>query len=675
MRVDRFKNFVASKIISPKAIFIITVLGLIISGSFIYIEYQDRKKDLLKILEYQSDLFINTLSSSAKSTIIAADIFENEINSRIKGSLDLIEQLDRKSELTHADCKRFLNSIGVDELHVYNSQNAVVHIVTEGNRRPNPLTGKILKPKSVDEFENESPKSIEFHGQQERFKVFIVPRKRGGVIAALVSDNRFGNIRSMLGFGYFLKRFQTAGNVEYIVLQNSQTIIAGSFKNYKLSSFASDSLLRYTMVTDEMKTRILHYDDRPIFESIKRFEMYDLSIGVLRLGLSMHEYEQLADAARTRLYIFGIAIVIIGLIFVNFAASYRHRELLRKDIDRLQDYTNKILNNLQSGVISIDQKGIIQSINKQALLLLGYDIDDVYRKPIGVFSSKIRNTIKECMKTEKVKDFEFQGRILIQWKNRTLQFRADNIITDEAHKAYVIIVDDITKQMLLEEQVRQNERLAGMQKIAFSVAHEIRNPLTVISLIVDLIRQQSNLAVQAAGNQNIETLRKEINRIRLIVEKYLMYGKLPDIKMGLVKFPELLTEIKSMYGLQLAGKMILLEMDIKDHPPIKGDPNQLKQVFINLLHNAVDAIGEKGKIEIIGAIADNVYQIKIKDTGKGIPQKDLETIFDFNFTTKQSGSGIGLAIVKQILNAHHAQIGVESSEGKGTIFTLNFPIE
>lgn len=129
-----------------------------------------------------------------------------------------------------------------------------------------------------------------------------------------------------------------------------------------------------------------------------------------------------------------------------------------------------------------------------------------------------------------------------------------------------------------------------------------------------------------------------------------------------------------MYEARLDGKMIILVLDLKNHPPIKGDADQIKQVFVNLLNNAEEAIGEKGKIEIVGSMSGAVYEIKIRDSGKGIPQKDIGSIFDFNFTTKNSGRGIGLAVVQQILSAHQAYIDVESSEGKGTTFFLKFPV-
>jgi PAS domain S-box-containing protein len=676
MKANRFRNKIADIIIPSKAILVMAVIGLLIVGVSVFLEYQDRRKDLLKLLENQSALFIRTLSSSARNTIIAADRFENELNNRIIASLHLVEQLDRQSKLTRVDLVRLLKSIQVDELHIYNSEYSVLCMAAGDDRTLKPIPKDVLKSRFENESGSESPISIEFPGRPEKLNAFLVPRKRGGVIVALVADDRFSSLRSMLGFGYFLKRFQTAENVEYVVLQNSQTIIAGSFKNYKLSSFASDSLLHQAMADNEMKTRIIKYDDHPIYEAISRFEMYDMSIGVLRLGLSMHEYEQLAEAARTRLYIFAAVIVVIGIIFVNFAAINRHRHLLRKDLNRLQDHTNTILNNLQSGVLSIDQDGIIQSANKQALSLLEYDISDLYRKPFDVLSEEIWNAITECMQTDGTNNTDSRDRILIHWKNRTIHLRSRIITDDATHRTYIILLDDITGQKLLEEQIRQNEKLSAMQKIALSVAHEIRNPLTAINLIIDLLRKQSNSMVQVdSSDLNLETVQKEIKRISVIVEKYLRYGKLPELKIGVIQFPLLFLDIKSMYEAQLDRKMILLVMDIKNHPPIKGDADQLKQVFINLLNNAEEAIGEKGRIEILGSMSGEVYEIEIRDSGKGIPQKHIESIFDFNFTTKQSGRGIGLAVVRQILNAHHATIDVESSEGKGATFILRFPIE
>ena len=118
-----------------------------------------------------------------------------------------------------------------------------------------------------------------------------------------------------------------------------------------------------------------------------------------------------------------------------------------------------------------------------------------------------------------------------------------------------------------------------------------------------------------------------------------------------------------------------LKSDIKTHSEIQGDKDQVKQIFINLIKNAEEAIDQLGEIVITGTTIDQHYEIRIKDTGKGIAENNLNSIFDLHFTTKKEGSGIGLSVVQQIVSAHHGNILVESEENQGTTIILQFPLE
>lgn len=659
---------------SPRLLLAITLFGLIVVGLLVILEYQSRQKDLLQLLGNQSKLFIRTLSSSAQNAFSAAQEFENAMNSRIISTLDVLERLDRLSPLTKKEALEMLQIADVDEIHIYDADGTPIIRVSSLENVSKPIPKTILQPR-IKTFSEKHIFTVEDFPQpgEERI-VYLVPQRRGGAIVALMTRARIETIRRILGFGYFLKRFQASENVEYVVLQNSETIVAGSFGDYSLSSFSTDTLLGQTLAEDTIRTRVIEYNGQPVYEAVSRFSLFGEPIGVLRLGLSMEEYQQLAEDAQHRLYVFAAVLFVFGLVFVNFMLSYRHRLLLRKDLARLKEYTNTVLDNLQSGVISIDHEGNVQTANKQALSLLGKHMDTLYRQPYSVLPAVFHSAIRDCFVADHSQHKD--DRKLVQWRDRDINLRMNILVDREKRKTRILLLEDVTDEVRFEEQLRRNEKLTAMQNIASAVAHEIRNPLNSIRLNIDFIKKKTkSLKATESMDHKLVSVQNEITRISTIVEQYLSFGRLPELTMASVVFPELVRETTSLFEVALKEKNISITTDIQTHPAVLGDSNQIKQVFINLIRNAQEAISSEGSIRITGIVSEPFYEIRITDTGKGITEKDLGSLFELGFTTRKGGTGIGLTIVKQIITAHQGNIKVESEAGKGTTVFLQIPLK
>jgi len=662
------------RVMSPRLLLAITLVGLIVVGVLVILEYQSRQKDLLQLLGNQSKLFIRTLSSSAQNAFSAAQEFENEMNFRIISTLGVLERLDRQSPLTKNEALEMLQIADVDEIHLYDADGTPVIRVSSLKNVSKPIPRSILQPRIKKSSEKHIFAVDDFPQSGEERIVYLVPQHRGGAIVALMTRARIETIRRILGFGYFLKRFQASENVEYVVLQNTETIVAGSFGDYALSSFSTDTFLGQTLAEDTIRTRILEYDGQPVYEAVSRFSLFGEPIGVLRLGLSMKEYQQLAEDAQHRLYVFAAVLFVFGLVFVNFILSYRLRLLLRRDLARLQENTNTILNNLQSGVISIDHEGTIQTANKQALSLLGKYLDSLYHQPYAVLPAAFHSAIRNCLGADHSQHKD--DRKLIQWRDRDISLRMNALKDGENRNTCILLLEDVTDEVRFEEQLRRNEKLTAMQNLASAVAHEIRNPLNSIRLNIDFVKKKtkSHEATKSLDHKLV-SVQNEITRISTIVEQYLSFGRLPELTLESVLFPELVRETTSLFEVALKEKNISIAADIQTHPPILGDRNQIKQVFVNLIRNAQEAIPSEGSIRITGIVSEPFYEIRISDTGKGIAEKDRGHLFDLGFTTKKGGTGIGLTIVKQIITTHQGTLKVESEAGKGTTVFMQFPLK
>ncbi len=479
---------------------------------------------------------------------------------------------------------------------------------------------------------------------------------------------------SFVWIGQFLRRFQADENIEYVVIQFFNTIVAGSFKDYDETSLLNDQVVQGVLFSRQTRQRILQFEDRLVHETLTPFYVDGEPLGVLRLGLSMEEYQALQKDIGERLFILGLVLIVFGLIFINLLISYRHRRLLHRDLEQLQDYTTAVFNNLSNGVISVDDKRIVRSINKQALLFIGEKYHSVMEKPVDVLPANYVEAIEShLMSTIK------ESRVTTIWQKKSGERRLFSLQTslvqnDDGSQNCLLIINDITHHSHLEEQRRRNQRLDAMRNLAFSVAHEIKNPLNAVNLLIDLIRKKFKpVADEDKLHKHLNTVSSEIHRISDIVEQYLRFSRPATLNLSDVHLPELLNEIADLHVPELADQNIQLHIDMVDHEPLQADRDQLKQMFINLIVNAKEAIRDGGRIAVSGRMVDIYYEVRLQDDGIGIPEKNLDAVFDLYFTGKAKGNGVGLSVAQQIVEAHSGTIDVESEEGEGATFIVRLP--
>jgi len=351
--------------------------------------------------------------------------------------------------------------------------------------------------------------------------------------------------------------------------------------------------------------------------------------------------------------------------------SHRHRQLLHDDLRRLQAYTHSILENLMSGVISYDQNSRITSINQKACWLLRVKASAVVQEPLTVLPP----ALLQCLRLDHPSADPHRIWLPIAGDQRRLiSVRSKCIQSEQGDQAWIVLLDDITDQTLLEQQINRNQRLQAIRTMASSVAHEIKNPLNSIKLLVDLIKKKYQPAKDGVTyHQRLATVHQEIDRITTIVDQYLQFSRMPAISLAPLNFPALIAEVAALCEAGLNEKGIALTVQVAPHALLRGDRNQLEQVFINLLKNAEEAMDAGGTILITSRQTGSHYEIRVQDNGKGIREQDLASIFDFHFTTKKNGSGIGLSLAQQIIEAHHGNLLVESEAGHGATFILQFP--
>jgi signal transduction histidine kinase/putative methionine-R-sulfoxide reductase with GAF domain len=225
-----------------------------------------------------------------------------------------------------------------------------------------------------------------------------------------------------------------------------------------------------------------------------------------------------------------------------------------------------------------------------------------------------------------------------------------------------------------EAQLIRSEKLAALGQLAAGIAHEIRNPLTSINILIHSLTD--HLPDESVHREDLKVIEEEINRINEIVDQFLRFAKPASPLLKKAEVLPIFEETLQLLRPQIEKQRITIQKEFQTLAPALMDREQMKQAILNLLLNAVQAMPKGGHLILRGQISENDRFIKlsIKDSGVGISDEEMGKLFDPFFSTKEGGIGLGLSIAHRIIDQHHGKIEVESAPGKGTLFTLWLPI-
>jgi two-component system sensor histidine kinase HydH len=233
---------------------------------------------------------------------------------------------------------------------------------------------------------------------------------------------------------------------------------------------------------------------------------------------------------------------------------------------------------------------------------------------------------------------------------------------------------ELKTEELLESQERllRSERFAAVGEAAAYVSHEIKNPLMVIGGLASQVERR--FPDDPAVQEKLGIIQKEARRLESFLGELRDFLRPAQPRRQEVDVNQVIHEVKALMGDAVKDKGVsLVERLAPNLPPIEADPNQLKQVLVNLVKNALEATDKKGKIRLSSGAQDAQVWFAVQDTGKGMPEDVLEKIFHPFYTTKDKGTGLGLAVINKIVNDHHGTITVDSVAGSGSTFTVRLP--
>ena len=364
---------------------------------------------------------------------------------------------------------------------------------------------------------------------------------------------------------------------------------------------------------------------------------------------------------------------------LNLELESKNRELSHSLSEReaMNRYLESLLENLTNGVIALTGDGRIATINRAAEEMLHTDRQSMIDRFIG----EIVPALADCLRPLDggAVDFDRVSEVVIEPADPTadgacvleVQVRPTPNLMDQ-RDGHLLIMRDVTELRRLARAANLCNRLTAMGEMAMNVAHEVRNPLGSIELFASALRQE--LCDDTEQQRLVDYISQGVRSIDNIVNNILMFARQIDPSLENVNPAALLDDVLTYGRLHMAQKEIVLcRRDNADRACCLADGELLKQVFLNLLLNAVQAMDTGGTLTLESrATADQVIFL-IGDDGPGMAPQTLSRIFDPFFTTRRRGTGLGLTICHNIIQAHQGCIDVRSAPGEGTVFTIQIP--
>jgi two-component system, sporulation sensor kinase E len=332
----------------------------------------------------------------------------------------------------------------------------------------------------------------------------------------------------------------------------------------------------------------------------------------------------------------------------------------------------KVFEALQEGVILLDQEGKVTYVNSAACNLFGLQRDKIH-------GQQLTNGLQGFDWSALLKSGGAVSRDLEIFypENRYLNFYVTPIDEHEG-LGFVMLIRDITLTRKLTEEKIESERITALTMLAAGVAHELGNPLNSLTIHLQLIaRRLRKLDKKSAGNleELLDIAQGEIKRMDGIIGQFLAAIRPTQPQLQRLHLNDLLHETLKVLKPEIKQANVRVKLDLRsDLPAMLLDGDQIKQAFYNLIRNACQAMPNGGTLTISGTFTDYEIRLSFQDQGKGITSENMGNLFQPFFTTRKSGTGLGLLIVRRIIREHGGEIEIESKVTEGTRINLYLPL-
>lgn len=351
-------------------------------------------------------------------------------------------------------------------------------------------------------------------------------------------------------------------------------------------------------------------------------------------------------------------------------------------VDRLlrdKGFLESVFEALREGVLILDPEGQVTFLNTAAARLFGLDHENA---PGQLLSKLVRGFDWKSVSGGKVPSAVSRDLEVFYPEHRFLNFYLSPIVETldgkPRHLGTVMLVRDLTEARKTNEETLESEKLNALTLLAAGVAHEIGNPLNSLGIHLQLLERKLKKlppSDSAPLQGHLNTARAEITRLDTLLQEFLHAIRPARAVMIPAQINELIRETLKTLEPELTARSVTINLQLHEKlPELPLDPNQIRQALFNLIKNAYQAVpASGGEVSVASTINEKELLVRISDTGEGMAPEVLGSLFEPYATTKSSGTGLGLLIVRRILREHGGEIEIQSEEQRGTTITLHFP--
>jgi two-component system nitrogen regulation sensor histidine kinase NtrY len=365
----------------------------------------------------------------------------------------------------------------------------------------------------------------------------------------------------------------------------------------------------------------------------------------------------------------------IGMLVQSFNQMTGDLQVSRSELEQRKKYMEIVLKNVAAGVISIDEKGNVTTINTSAEQMLEIKGETVLEKNFSMvlpkeFVGQVERLLNE-LKSSRKDSIERQVIVHLEGKSLSLLINLTTLRDEEGKPLGIVAVfDDLT-------QLIKAQRMAAWREVARRIAHEIKNPLTPIQLSAQRLRKRYLERLQPDGtvfDECTRTIVKQVEELKGLVNEFSSFARMPASQPTPNHLNEIIQETLILF--QGVQKQVHFDFIPTELPVINVDRDQMKRVMINLIKNSLAAIENGGEIRIQTSYDPKLQTVRLEvsDDGCGIPDEDKGRLFEPYFSTKKTGTGLGLTIVNAIISGHNGYIRVRDNKPKGTTFIIELPV-
>jgi PAS domain S-box-containing protein len=361
---------------------------------------------------------------------------------------------------------------------------------------------------------------------------------------------------------------------------------------------------------------------------------------------------------------------------VRLEDAYRALEERAMQLIAIQDYTQSILRSVTSGVVTVGPDASVATVNPAAERILGIAESEVAARALPVLfrdDGGLTVDVRKVLDGRSPRTMRDVRLVTVDGKVVHAQVSVSRMRDVGGRKlGAVVTVEDVSDIKTLTEQLIRADRLAAMGELTAGVAHEVRNPLGIIRASVQLMEDAE--CSRERVTEAAEVIKQEIDRLDRVIKALLDFGRPAAPTLRPVAVSQVLEDV-ALFSRTFASRahVKITERYSTDAPDVLADPEQLKQVFVNLISNAVQAMPGGGSLTIETGAEEGFVFVRFRDTGPGISAGVRDKIFDPFVSTRDDGTGLGLTIVHRIVDEHDGHIEVTSDPGAGTTFTVWLP--